>query len=456
MRKLQWVLSGSFVCVCCVLPSYEGSDTNPRGSDAGSSGDAGRGGSSTDGGSSNVAGASTTPQGGVPVGEGGDGGTAAGVESGGATSQAGENNGGTSTAAGTGNGGGGTTNGGAGSGGTGGTGGTGGSGGGGPEGPCPANVVGHCDRDAVYPAYAGYTLALVEDFPVALDLDNDPVFTWSDAAPPDGQTGFRKEGLSFEAGKLVITASKPPGCSVLSNDCIAARPSYGEAISPNKTASVPAEGVWSGELRSRYNNYRYGRYEVKMAAPVANPGQQNNDSMSGNFLTMMYAYRTPRNVQWAEIDLILQADQHAKVNTNIVSATGAVGYPNGNASPATATPATGYTIYDEHVYAFEWKSSGIAWYLDGQPIHSFSGSAQVPIPSVSVKIMLSLWVFSSNVAFGDPALNKFPFSAKYDYFRFYRLNTETTYPCSPAPACLPAADKTQSAQNNPSEPNYGQ
>jgi beta-glucanase (GH16 family) len=214
--------------------------------------------------------------------------------------------------------------------------------------------------------------------------------------------------------------------------------------------------VWSGELRTRYNNYRYGRYEVKMAAPIANPGQQNNDGMSGNFLAMMFAYRTPRNVQWAEIDVILQADQHAKVNTNLISATGAVGYPTGNATPGTYTPPTSYAIYDEHEYAFEWTPSSITWYLDGQAIRTVNGSAQVPIPSVSVKIMLSLWVFGSGVAFGNPALNEFPFSATYDYVRFYRLNTDTTYPCTPAPACLPAADKTSSSQNNPREPNYGQ
>ena len=104
--------------------------------------------------------------------------------------------------------------------GTAGTGTAGGSAGGtssGAEGPCPAGVVGHCDAGATaasYPTYPGVTLALVEDFPAPIDLDNDPIFTWSDGTPANGQTRFRKEQITFTNGKMVITAQNPPGCPV--------------------------------------------------------------------------------------------------------------------------------------------------------------------------------------------------------------------------------------------------
>ena len=68
--------------------------------------------------------------------------------------------------------------------------------------------------------------------------------------------------------------------------------------------------------------------------------------------------------------------------------------------------------------------------------------------------MMNLWVFSGN-AFGDCVNNKYPFHASYGYFHFYKADSET-YPCTPTPACLPAADKTKSAQNTPKEVNYGQ
>jgi hypothetical protein len=92
--------------------------------------------------------------------------------------------------------------------------------------------------------------------------------------------------------------------------------------------------------------------------------------------------------------------------------------------------------------------------VDGVKIHEYAGTANIPIPTLSTKIMMNLWIFSGTT-FGDGANNKYPFTAKYDWFRFYKLNTETTYPCSPTPGCLPDADKTISSQNNPKEVNYG-
>jgi hypothetical protein len=92
-------------------------------------------------------------------------------------------------------------------------------------------------------------------------------------------------------------------------------------------------------------------------------------------------------------------------------------------------------------------------------VHTFAGTANDPIPSLSAKIMMNLWIFALNTAnpgqtpFGNPTLNQYPFSSTYDYFRFYKWSQETTYPCTPTPTCLSAADVMDS-QNNPNEPNY--
>jgi hypothetical protein len=68
-----------------------------------------------------------------------------------------------------------------------------------------------------------------------------------------------------------------------------------------------------------------------------------------------------------------------------------------------------------------------------------------------MKTMFNHWVFNGT-AFGggDPAKNVYPFTGEYDWFRFYKWDQDTAYPCDPIPACLPADDKDFS-DNNPKE-----
>ncbi len=320
-------------------------------------------------------------------------------------------------------------------------------------------VDGHCSSGVTYPTYTGYTLSLVEDFPAALDLDKDPIMTWSDGSPQDGQTGFRKENILFSNGHMQIKAESTCPAKTTNSNCYPARMSYGEAFSPDPTKAVGTMGVWSGELRTKYNNYRYGRYEVKYKAPIANPGQEATDNMSGDYLSTMFIFRTPKNLAWNEIDVELEPFTHNHIAGNVVNAMGATGYPAGNADGWNTAGPANYAITQEHVYAFTWTPQAITWYVDGTvisspPLAPFAGTGADPIPTLSAKIMMNLWVFSGT-AFGDGVNNKFPFQSEYDYFHFYKLDTETTYPCSPVPTCLPAADKTKSSQNNPTEANYG-
>jgi Glycosyl hydrolases family 16 len=347
----------------------------------------------------------------------------------------------------------------AGAGGTGVTAGAGGTGtgGGGAEVPCAAMVQGHCS-EATYPTYPGYTLNLVEDFPAPLDLDTDPIFTWSDGSPADGQTGFRKENIGFAGGKMTLTAESMCPAKTTNSGCYPPRPMvYGEALAPGASASIPAMGVWSGELRSKYNNYRYGRYEAKFAAPIANPGQEGTDNMSGNYLSTLFIFRTPKNTVWNEIDVELEPWKHNQLSGNVLNIAGKTGYPGSpNANEFSVAGPANYAISQEHVYAFNWTPTKIEWFIDGTSVQSYTGTKPtVPIPALSSKIMMNLWIFSGNT-FGDGANNKYPFKATYDYFRFYKLDTETKYPCTPVPGCLDAADKTVSSQNNPTEKNYGQ
>ena len=327
------------------------------------------------------------------------------------------------------------------------------------EGPCPPNVLGHCDAGASaasYPVYPGYTLALVEDFPAPFDLDQDPIFTWSDGSPAGSQTGFRKEQIGFANGKLLLTATSDCPPATVNSACYPQRTSYADPALNMTTGPVGKMGVWSGELRSKYDNYRYGRYEAKLRGPSANPGHQGDPSLAGGFLSKMFVFRSPKWLTWTEITLQLKGNIPTKVSGNVVSAKDQFDFPATQAAIWTSSTglAESYLNSNEHVYSFTWTPTEIKWFVDGVQVQSFAAGGTPNIPVTSGKIMLSLWMFAGNL-YGDNALNHYPLRAEYDYFRFYKWNAEATYPCSPTPACLPAADKLPSARNNPNESNYG-
>jgi hypothetical protein len=322
------------------------------------------------------------------------------------------------------------------------------------EGPCPQGVVGHCDNGATYPTYPGFTLSLVEDFPGPIDLDNDPIFTWSDGSPEQGQTRFDATHISFSNGTMIITADST--CPSPQAPCIPDSPSYAEPALNQTTGNPGAMNVSSGEFRTKYNNYRYGHYEARFHAPSANPGHETDPTTSGDFLSTMFIFRTPKWQTWNEIDVELEPSIPLSMAYNVVNATGQTMYPGGNAAPGnTMNSLSGYKDIDTHTYAFEWTSSSITWFVDGNMVNQYTAtSGPDPIPTQSAKIMMNLWIFGGTGGpFGDPTNNKYPFSAVYEYFRFYKWDQETTYPCSPTPGCLPSSD-TAFSQNNPNEPNY--
>ncbi len=234
-------------------------------------------------------------------------------------------------------------------------------------------VVGHCDANATYPTYPGYTLNLVEDFPAPIDLDNDPILTWSDGSPVDGQTRFRKEQISFASGKMIITAQPPDGCAPQTGNaqCIDGGISYAEPAPNMSTGMVGKMGIWSGEVRTKYNNYRYGRYEAKYHAPAN----------TGGFLSTLFVFRTPKWTIWNEIDNELEPSIPTSVAGNVVfGPQGYTGYPNATAQNdawSAMIATANYMIADEHVYAFTWTPTEIDWYLDGNttPIQTFKGKS---------------------------------------------------------------------------------
>jgi endo-1,3-1,4-beta-glycanase ExoK len=387
-----------------------------------------------------------------------------GAASGGTSGSSGGSNGG--AGGGTGNGG---ASGGAGSGGASGGGGAGGQGGGGgssgapdaspgqpdmtaapdtvgandPK-PDPRGIFGHPDPATNYPTYDGFKIYMVEEFNQPLDLDNDPIWTWGDGALFEGMTHMVKENIAFENGNMVISVTRDP---------VPGTYSYSAAdFVANKPLST-------GELRTIHNNFRYGRYEVRMKAPTAS---------TGNYIHTMFTYRHPAFLLWREIDIEIQASPTNSFITNLITAPAGTrvwsnaiedsttAYPSGG-NGAMGIPAGFNTQTEFHTYAFEWLPTSIKWYVDGRLVRvkmDGQGKNMLAVPKESAKIMLNLWVFgNAALGGGDHNQNTYPLRGSYDWFRFYKWNNDADYPkeCTPLVTCMPA-DDLKYAKNNPRDP----
>jgi beta-glucanase (GH16 family) len=296
---------------------------------------------------------------------------------------------------------------------------------------------GHPSATASYPEYPGFTLWLVEEFDEPLDLDADPIWTWSDGGLSEGQVRFAREGISFADGKMRLTVTDAASATAAPQSCSHAE--YGTVF--NKP-------LISGEMRTRYNMFRYGRYEARLKAPSVKPG---NAEINGNYIATLFAFRTPKFMQWREIDIEVTGNGPNTVTTNLITANDTFAW-NADIQEVNAYTFDGVNTRTEfHDFAFEWVPDRITWYLDGEVVRErLAGDGGLPIPEKSTKIMMNLWVFNGG-AFGgsEGANNEYPFFSEYEWVRFYKWNDDAEYPCSDmSTACL-AADDMVLSSNNP-------
>jgi len=260
----------------------------------------------------------------------------------------------------------------------------------------------------------GFTLVLNQDFKHALDLDSDPIWTWSDGGLEEGQVRFTKEQIKFEGGKMKIVAQPTPGTAT-------------QPCSHAEVATVDPKPLVSGELRTRRNMFRYGRYEVRMKAPEVQPG---NPDINGNFIAAMFVYKDARFREWREIDFELTGESPTSITTNVLNADNMKRWKAGIALPQTVSVANSRS--DFHTYAFEWLPDRITWLIDGKKVREYTGGS-VPVPDKAGKIVMNLWVFREDwaTAFGGSQFdnNQYPLVAEYEYVKFYKWNGDTSYPC---------------------------
>jgi len=265
-----------------------------------------------------------------------------------------------------------------------------------------------------YPTYPGFTLWLVEDFDRPLDLDNDPIWTWSDGGLKEGQVRFTKEQIRFRGGKMQIRVQKNTG--------------WQEPCSHAQAEKVPRKPLVSGELRTRYNMFRYGRYEVRMRAPQV---QFLKPQIDGNFVASMFVFRAASFHHWREVDVEVTGRRPGAISTNVLNADHTSRWHRWIEQTDYPKTYPGINVRSEyHTYAFEWLPGVVRWYIDGRKIRE-KRNDKLKVPDMSVKVMLNLWIYrKTKYPFGGFKLknDRFPMQSEYDWFRFYKWDGDEQYP----------------------------
>jgi beta-glucanase (GH16 family) len=323
-------------------------------------------------------------------------------------------------------------------------------------------VLGHPAGDcSSYPKYPGFTLKIVEEFAEPLDLATDPIWTWSDGGLGEGAVRFLKQNIVFQDGKMVIVVKK---------ESVPGSTSFAEGTANNYPNTLQAYPLSSGEVRTKYNNYRYGKYEFRYKPPKTGSVSAANP---GNYCSASFVFRTPKWQEWREIDIEMTPDHKYEVGRNLIYGDKVIGWDKniesfnyvpvpGLLDAGTDAGADAGTMEtDFHTYGFVWLPDKVTWTIDGAELLTmppFPARAnpetwpQLQVPQMSAKILMNVWVFTSSGAFAGhyPADNVYPFQSEYEWVRFYQWDQETTYPCSPLPSCLPDADRDYS-KNNPED-----
>eukprot|EP00928_Gymnodinium_smaydae_P007886 TRINITY_DN12820_c0_g2_i2.p1 TRINITY_DN12820_c0_g2~~TRINITY_DN12820_c0_g2_i2.p1 ORF type:complete len:186 (-),score=35.36 TRINITY_DN12820_c0_g2_i2:142-699(-) len=163
----------------------------------------------------------------------------------------------------------------------------------------------------------------------------------------------------------------------------------------------------------------------------------------------MFAYRDAKFKHWSEIDIEVTGDAPNTVTANVLKADGTSSWTPGIQDSKRMFPKNFNARELFHTYAFEWLPDKITWFIDGKIVRVHRGG-RVPVPSLSTKIMMNLWVFNGG-GFGGRNVgnNHYPMHNEYDWFRFYKWNGDEKYPCAAMDKTCLTDDDMYLTSNNP-------
>lgn len=157
----------------------------------------------------------------------------------------------------------------------------------------------------------------------------------------------------------------------------------------------------SGEYATT-GKYGYGRVEARLKA-----------ASGTGLVTSLFTYVDPSgNGINDEIDIEILGKDPTKLETNY--------FTKGVGDHSTVIDLGFDSSLDFHTYAFEWSADSIRWYVDGQLVHTETGS-RGELPSEPGHIMVNFWAGAGDAAkywAGQFTYPGSPVRAYYDWIKY--------------------------------------
>jgi beta-glucanase (GH16 family) len=257
----------------------------------------------------------------------------------------------------------------------------------------------------------GRVLAVAVSAAVALGLSQAASAAKRPAKPPTAQGSFTDFLGSFDSSRWQKAdgwTNGPPFDNAWSADHVVFHDGLLELVLDD--TAQRGEPYTSGEYRTT-GYYGYGCYEVSMK-PAARSG------VITSFFTFAGPYDNGGNGQHNEIDIEFVGEDGGGgiswvqfnywTNDDAYASRNEIPYPLGFDASA-----------DFHRYGFRWTSSGIEWWVDGQPVVSATNATPKESDSLQ-KIAMNLWPVDSTASgwAGPFEYPGEPLRAQYQWVRY--------------------------------------
>jgi hypothetical protein len=315
--------------------------------------------------------------------------------------------------------------------------------------------VGRAFDRAAYTLYPGMNLEVAEDFTTAgwaagLTWDAnrvsaDPVWEPSDGGFAGNRVRFHPDNIKFKNDAMYLVIEKIPQAPSFSrsegDNCEAPGVTTNNFCTASNTFGgakfAPQSEFKGAEIRTKNNDFRFGRYEITIDPPDRGPGPGTADG----FIAAMFTWFTPRDLHWRENDIEILGSKTTGFLTNIFFTNKS---PNWAAdiesSNQNTTPAAPYNPRESHVYAFEWMPKYVKWYVDGKLVRTYGEGGQtkpgVEISQMSTKVLMNFWLMAGGAVGGAGNANEYPIETKFDSFRYYRWDQDGDKKTYPEVTCL--------------------
>lgn len=287
--------------------------------------------------------------------------------------------------------------------------------------------TGEGDNLLAYPGYTGnydgFTLIIDERF----DSFNDKIWRKGDGAVGgESYCRFQKQGIQVVDGILELVIREEPVAASWSEDHQQDKGPYNYSC---------------GEVRTVDDfKFRYGRIETRMKAPA-------RETASG-YISSLFTYTNDFDPnanddklrEWEEIDIELEGGRPDKFQSNLIYGVDTWEWWRTRHYGAWEDKIVVGPVDQWRVFAIEWVPDAIRWYVDGELVKTLSQSeidclpacvppqqAPAPIPDNPTTLMVNFWIPNDKIQDtfgGNKARNQYPMKTKYDWIRYYQLDSQ--------------------------------